>query len=263
VASSHLPDEQLLLDLGGELPVHQVKDVQAHLSACASCRARRLELEATLANFIGLHHQALDADVPPIAASRASLRAKLAALSAIEPNRQTRWASILGSPALRVAATAFLVLAFFFSKTGLRHLSPHQDLAFSMPDARLTPGAAFVTDRQAVCALDNIKNKDVPPAVEKKVFEEYGIPSAEPRAYEVDYLVTPALGGSDDIRNLWPHSYSATVWNSRVKDELEDRLREMVCGGNLDLNVAQHEISSNWIAAYKKYFHTERPLLSQ
>jgi hypothetical protein len=33
-----------------------------------------------------------------------------------------------------------------------------------------------------------------------------------------------------------------------------------VCGGKLDLASAQNEISADWIAAYKKYFHTDRPL---
>ena len=28
-----------------------------------------------------------------------------------------------------------------------------------------------------------------------------------------------------------------------------------------DLATAQHEIASNWIAAYKKYFHTQTPLV--
>jgi len=68
------------------------------------------------------------------------------------------------------------------------------------------------------------------------------------------------LGGADDIRNLWPQSYSATAWNAQVKDALEDRLREMVCDGSLDLTQAQQEIAGNWIAAYKKYFHTDKPL---
>ena len=45
-----------------------------------------------------------------------------------------------------------------------------------------------------------------------------------------------------------------------MKDDLEDRLREMVCDGSLDLTEAQKEIAANWIAAYKKYFHTEQPL---
>ncbi len=100
----------------------------------------------------------------------------------------------------------------------------------------------------------------VPVALQRRVFDEYGIPGADPRAYEVDYLVTPALGGADDIRNLWPHSYSSTVWNAHVKDALEDRLRDMVCAGTLDLSAAQQEIATNWIAAYKKYFHTDEPL---
>ena len=128
---------------------------------------------------------------------------------------------------------------------------------FRFPIPRLTPGATILATRLVVCAQANTKNKAVPAELQRKVFEEYGIAGAAPRAYEVDYLVTPALGGADDIRNLWPHSYSATMWNARVKDALEDRLREMVCEGSLDLTEAQQEIAVNWIAAYKKYFHTD------
>ena len=58
---------------------------------------------------------------------------------------------------------------------------------------------------------------------------------------------------------MWPQTYSA-VWNARVKDALEDRLRELVCAGDLDLPTAQMEISNDWIAAYKKYFHTDQPI---
>jgi hypothetical protein len=83
---------------------------------------------------------------------------------------------------------------------------------------------------------------------------------ARAEQYEVDYLITPGLGGSDDIRNLWPEPYSATGWDARVKDALEDRLHQMVCDGKIDLNTAQHEMASDWISAYKKYFHTDRPL---
>jgi hypothetical protein len=45
-----------------------------------------------------------------------------------------------------------------------------------------------------------------------------------------------------------------------VKDALEDRLHDMVCSGQLDLATAQHDIATNWISAYKKYFHTQNPL---
>ena len=99
----------------------------------------------------------------------------------------------------------------------------------------------------------------MPAGLRRRVFEEYGIAHAEPRFYEVDYLITPALGGADDIHNLWPQSNSDTVWNAQVKDDLEDHLRALVCAGKLDLATAQREIAGNWIDAYKKYFHTDRP----
>src|SRR5262249_20653813 len=130
----------------------------------------------------------------------------------------------------------------------------------SFPATELTPGVARPKTRDQVCESDVGKNRDVAPALRRKVFELYGMPGADPKAYEVDYLITPALGGADDIGNLWPQSYSATMWNARVKDALEDRLHELVCHGDLDLPTAQHEISTDWIGAYKKYFHTDKPI---
>jgi hypothetical protein len=81
-----------------------------------------------------------------------------------------------------------------------------------------------------------------------------------PDAYQVDYLITPELGGASDIRNLWPEPYGDTVWSAHVKDQLEDRLHRMVCRGDVDLTTAQHDISTDWIAAYRKYFHADRPV---
>ncbi|MBV9742856.1 MAG: HNH endonuclease [Acidobacteriia bacterium] len=111
-----------------------------------------------------------------------------------------------------------------------------------------------------MCDSARPKNRAVPVSLARRVFQEYGLSGAEPRSYEVDYLITPALGGAEDIRNLWPQSYSASTWNAQVKDALEDHLRDLVCSGQLDLATAQHDISSDWIAAYRKYFHTDRPL---
>jgi hypothetical protein len=132
--------------------------------------------------------------------------------------------------------------------------------ARSVPDVSLTPGATILASRSQVCSGSTPNNRAVPASLQRKVFEEYGIPGAQAVAYEVDYLITPALGGADDIHNLWPQSYSETVWNARVKDALEDRLHDLVCQGQIDLATAQRDISVNWIAAYKKYFQTDRPL---
>ena len=52
----------------------------------------------------------------------------------------------------------------------------------------------------------------------------------------------------------------STEWNAHVKDELEDHLHHLVCDGKLDLATAQRDMASNWIPAYKKYFHSDKPL---
>jgi hypothetical protein len=80
------------------------------------------------------------------------------------------------------------------------------------------------------------------------------------REYELDYLITPELGGAPDARNLWPERYATSVWNARVKDDMEDLLPQLICRGQLDLATAQRDIADNWIAAYKRYFKTDRPI---
>jgi hypothetical protein len=259
---SHLSDQQLLLDVEGELSTHDEKPVRSHLDACWKCRARRQEIENAIADFVRIHQREFDVKLPPAAGRRALLKAQLAQLSATAPRSgwfvpARRLERAFAASALGLAALGLFLVHSLVSR---QSSSVPRGVIVSIPDSRLTPGAAILASRQAVCAQANTKNKAVPVALQKKVFEEYGIAGAEPQAYEVDYLVTPALGGADDIRNLWPHSYSATVWNAWVKDALEDRLRDMVCDGSLDLAEAQQEIAGNWIAAYKKYFHTEQPL---
>ena len=130
------------------------------------------------------------------------------------------------------------------------------------PRSNLTPGSVLLVSREQVCTVEHSNNRSVPVSTQRRVLEEYGISNADARAYEVDYLITPALGGSEDIHNLWPQSYAATAWNAHVKDAIEERLRNLVCEGDLDLETAQRELSQDWIAAYKKYFHTDRPLES-
>ena len=78
--------------------------------------------------------------------------------------------------------------------------------------------------------------------------------------YQLDYLITPELGGAPDPRNLWPQRYASRVWNAHVKDELERLLPTLVCDRQIRLEAAQREIARDWIAAYRKYFKTDAPL---
>jgi hypothetical protein len=253
---SHLSDEDLVLAADGELSGRRARRIEAHLAACWSCRARRQEIEAAIGEFVRCRERSLEAQLPPPGVPRALLKARLAelAVTSVRP-RPARW----WAPRLAVAgASAVLVVAVVAGWLGG---SRGRDLAsVVLPDTRLTPGAARTASRDEVCGGGYGRNGIVPQPLERKVLAAYGIRKPEPRAYEVDYLISPELGGSEDIRNLWPQSYKSAVWNARVKDALEDRLHEMVCRGDLDLTAAQREIASNWIAAYKKYFHTDSPL---
>ena len=225
----HLPDERLIQYADGELAGVEREQARTHLEACWKCRARGLELEKAIAGYVRVQERGL--------------------------TQAPRGGFAMG---MAICACVALGLGLWLARTGLaRHAS---FAVVSRPVSALTPGAALLVDRGAVCAETNPNNRAVPVALQRKVFEQYGIAGADPRAYEVDYLVTPALGGAEDIHNLWPHSYSATVWNAKVKDALEERLRSMVCDGDLELSTAQHDIAGDWIAAYQKYFHSEMPL---
>ncbi|MBL8214978.1 MAG: HNH endonuclease [Bryobacterales bacterium] len=100
----------------------------------------------------------------------------------------------------------------------------------------------------------------VPADLAQRVFQQYRIANPKPGAYEVDYLISPALGGTTAIENLWPVPYADGVWTSRVKDALEDHLRTLVCEGKMDVATAQREIATDWIAAYRKHFRTRLPV---
>jgi hypothetical protein len=242
----HLSDEQLLRHIDGEVSAGEGPATRGHLEWCRQCRARRHELESASLQFV----RSLQ---PEHEAARALLLARLGRLaSSGEPSRWPKaayWAK-----AAAVVIVAVVSFAVFRSRS-----SP--TVVYNLPDSSLTPGAAVPINRAVLCSQETAGNKAVPASMQRKVFEEYRIAGADPQAYEVDYLITPALGGADDIHNLWPQAYSTPIWNARAKDALEDRLRDMVCDGGIELGEAQHEIATNWIAAYKKYFHTEGPFV--
>ncbi len=127
----------------------------------------------------------------------------------------------------------------------------------------MTPGATLPVATGDVCVSGYSKKvRNVPNDVKQQVYAEYGITDHKPGEYEIDHLISLEIGGSNSIKNLWPQSYLTQPWNAHVKDKLENELHAEVCSGKIDLPTAQHDISTDWIAAYKKYFHTSLPLSS-
>jgi hypothetical protein len=268
----HASDKQLLLYADRESRILLGAEIQAHLESCSQCRSRLATLEGALDEFAGAHRETWDAGLPPASEPHALLKARLAELAAQEPalhSSRSSWLAVLGQRRAALAGAmiaACLLLAIRLHRPA--NFSPEFSSTISAslghwdePNRRLTPGATIPVTRNKVCGEAETKSAPVIPiSLATKVFELYGVTPPRPDAYEVDYLITPELGGATDIRNLWPEPYQETEWNAHIKDQLEDRLHEMVCHGDVDLATAQRDISADWIAAYRKYFHTERPL---
>jgi len=261
ISDPHLSEHELLLAADGELPKQRTEEVRAHLAGCWTCRTRMQEIDRTIADFIHAREAAAPL-LPPPEGPRALLKLRLAQLA--ESSRPSFWEQ---AAAFLHARTAALALGVALAAVGVLVLrsvqAPRtaQNEIRAIPDSRLTPGATLPLTRDDVCAGGLVDAaRVVPVEIAKAVFAAYGVEAPAPRAYEVDYLITPALGGSDNIRNFWPQPYRNTIWNAHIKDALEDHLRHLVCTGQLSLATAQREIATDWISAYKKYFRTQAPL---
>ncbi len=263
--NSHLTDHDLLRGVDGELTGSTQADVDRHLSECETCRDRRAAIAemATAASFAyrtamrsGTHEQ-----------SRARL--KMSLVQAAQESTQSWRANVGGGAAtLRrafsyaaavgvVAMAAWLPLSVLPDRAASWLTAPGQGTP--LPVSSITPGATWDVTAEDLCAGTR-HTRTITVAMREQVLNAYGMEHVPADQYELDYLITPELGGATDARNLWPQAYASPIWNARVKDELERLLPQLVCSQRLDLQTAQRDMAADWIAAYKKYFNTDQPL---
>jgi hypothetical protein len=91
-----------------------------------------------------------------------------------------------------------------------------------------------------------------------KSMKQYGLPSTDATKVEYDHLVSLELGGAaNSPSNLWPELhkvvYQGREEGSFVKDQVENRLNELVCDGKLSLVAAQTAIATDWTVPYQEY----------
>jgi hypothetical protein len=142
----------------------------------------------------------------------------------------------------------FLLLSVTLAQQGGRHL----------PNPSLTPGAALKLSKEDLCGPNRKEVEgNIPINLKTRVFELYKIRTEATVPHNIDHLIPVSLGGSNEIENLWPQPLSGD-WNYNLKNQLERRLRRMVCRGELDLATAQREISTDWVSTYKKYIGEPR-----
>ena len=265
IRQRHLTDCELLHRLDGELQVSGKAAIDSHLAACETCRTRRDAIAETVSAVSSAYRVSSPDE---ILHDRARARLKAALVSgehdAARPRSVIDW--VLSAPrhASRAGAAA-AALALLVSSIGLWVAtrtsgdSPIVAHLGVLPVAALTPGATWAVTSEELCAGTR-HTRAISAEMRREVLAAYHVGHTPEAHYELDYLVTPELGGATDARNLWPQAYASPIWNARVKDELEQLLPRLVCSGQLDLETAQRDMAVDWIAAYKKYFRTDRPL---
>ena len=125
------------------------------------------------------------------------------------------------------------------------------------PDPTLTPGAVRTTDVADVCSHGTSQLRNMTSERRDWLMREYGLPPGPHPDYELDHLIPLGIGGDDRDANIWPEP-RATVeseWTAERKDQLEAKLRALVCAGRLDIVVAQKAVADDWTEAWLRYVH--------
>ena len=261
VLQRHLTDSDLLRRLDDELSDSRRAAVDRHLLECETCRARRAAIEET-ASAAWFEYRTIGPDLVSVEQSRTRLKAGLNRAAGNVGGSWSAVSEVLMGSMRAIAAVAMVVVAglaawaFNQAKPATGRLSIGADL---MPVTSITPGATWDVTADELCAGTRL-TRPITEAMRTQVVSAYGVERVPIDQYELDYLITPELGGATDARNLWPQGYSSPIWNARVKDELERLLPQLVCSRRLNLATAQRDMAVDWIAAYKKYFKTDVPL---
>lgn len=260
----HVNDHELILSWDSELSRQHQSDVTRHLESCAVCREKADRMRSAMESLATLDQATGEAAAPAIDYRRVRLDAALREAEAAPPSWSAALAATLPvlsatrGVAIAVVAVALCATAFMTVRTA-RGPAVASVGRGGLPESSLTPGAVSQLTTAELC--NGVRpSRLVTETVRQQVLHAYGMQGVSADAYELDALVTPELGGSTDAANLWPQRYQSSVWNARVKDELEELLPELVCSDQMTLADAQREIATDWVAAYQRHFKTEMPL---
>lgn len=148
-----------------------------------------------------------------------------------------------------ILAVLFLALASCNAQPqqAVQLTSAHCRAQNALPDTSCTSGAVFANVTAAqVCTPGYAHSvRNVPYSEKLQAYQEYGITHHSPGQYEMDHLISLELGGSNDLKNLWPEA-AQPVPGFHEKDQVENYLHDQVCSGKMQLKDAQHAIAINW-----------------
>ncbi len=137
---------------------------------------------------------------------------------------------------------------------------------YPLPDPNCTPGAISPAVTQAnidttICVSGYTEMPGLRPP--DSITNKEKIGSAAAYGYtgsfstaEYDHLIPLEIGGDpNDPSNLWvePNDNPNATSVNNTKDNLENKLKTLVCSGQLTLAAAQQAIATNWVTAYQTY----------
>lgn len=145
-----------------------------------------------------------------------------------------------------------LIVILILASSGMAQAKYRHDGGAILNDIQVTPGATTGATAKQLCApgFRTASVRNVPESEKKKVYAEYRVTEKKGVCCEVDHLISLELGGSNDIKNLWPQPYLPKP-GAHEKDVLENYLHRQVCAGKISLSDAQKEISRDWYGAYE------------
>src|ERR1700681_4181677 len=73
------------------------------------------------------------------------------------------------------------------------------------PDLKCTPGIARQILQSEVCSTTwGLDNRHITEQMKREIAVRYGILWSDRMKYEFDHLIPRELGGSDNLKNIWP-----------------------------------------------------------
>jgi len=136
--------------------------------------------------------------------------------------------------------------------------------ASGLPNIKLTPGAVnpAVTQaniRSTICVVGWTATVRPPVSYTNQLkysqlHSGYNLDGdVNMKDYEEDHIVPLEVGGNPNSPlNLFPEPRNIKL-GSYVKDQLENRMHQLVCSGQISLKVAQSVFLTNWEKGYQKY----------
>lgn len=100
-----------------------------------------------------------------------------------------------------------------------------------IPNSQISPGdecSISNSDFSGYRYSENIPycKRNVSSYLKKSIYEQYNVPVSERGNYTIDHIIPLSIGGSNDVRNLWPEHKQVKATRQNLELCLYEKLRD-------------------------------------